>query len=213
MARRAGRKNRTRPPKLNGRRAGSVTSRCSRREHVGGNTGISTVARRIHRTRSGGSKQRSPESIVHYLDLFASKSPWPVGAGRTGSATRLYRHTNLTGLSPQLNHRTLGRGDSRRGPPGIMGASPRGGPRISRFSSRKILHVHGFFDRAGPDHRLAKTSLPVLPSASANGVGTLNCVISRLNSQPVHAPVNASPASSRVSTHDSGSQRFAIPSM
>lgn len=52
----------------------------------------------------------------------------------------------------------------------------------------------------------------VWPSAWLNGVGALKRWISRLNALPARAPVNASPPSSRMSTHDSGSSWFAIPS-
>jgi hypothetical protein len=37
-------------------------------------------------------------------------------------------------------------------------------------------------------------------------------VLSRLNGWPMRSPVNASPISSRILAHDSGSMRFATPS-
>jgi hypothetical protein len=51
----------------------------------------------------------------------------------------------------------------------------------------------------------------VLPSTLLNGVGTPVAIISQLNTQPVCAPVNASPVASRPPTHDSGSGWFATP--
>ena len=54
-------------------------------------------------------------------------------------------------------------------------------------------------------------SLPVLPSAMLNDVGTLVAIISQLNTQPACAPVNASMVALRLATHDSGSGWFATP--
>ena len=51
----------------------------------------------------------------------------------------------------------------------------------------------------------------VLPSAMRNDVGTPVAIISQLNTQPACAPVNASPAASRLPTHDSGPGWLATP--
>ena len=59
--------------------------------------------------------------------------------------------------------------------------------------------------------RLAMASLPVLPSAMLNDVGTLVAIISQLNALPACAPVNASMVALRLATHDSGSGWFATP--
>ena len=59
--------------------------------------------------------------------------------------------------------------------------------------------------------RLAMASLPVLPSAMLNDVGTLVAIISQLNALPACAPVNASMVALRLATHDSGSEWFATP--
>jgi hypothetical protein len=58
---------------------------------------------------------------------------------------------------------------------------------------------------------LALAHPPVLPSAVRNDVGTLVAIISQLNTLPACAPVNASMAASRLTTHDSGSGWFATP--
>jgi hypothetical protein len=58
---------------------------------------------------------------------------------------------------------------------------------------------------------LAMASLPVLPSAMLNDVGTLVAIISQLNALPACAPVNASMVALRLATHDSGSGWFATP--
>src|SRR5499427_10820627 len=52
----------------------------------------------------------------------------------------------------------------------------------------------------------------ILPSATCHDVGTLVAIISRLNTPPACAPVNASPPASRLATHDSGSVWLARPS-
>ena len=59
--------------------------------------------------------------------------------------------------------------------------------------------------------RLAMASLPVLPSAMLNDVGTLVAIISQLNALPACAPVNASMVALRLATHDSGPGWFATP--
>ena len=53
----------------------------------------------------------------------------------------------------------------------------------------------------------------VLPSALLSDVGTPVPIISQLNTLPACAPVNASVASLRPATHDSGSGRLATPSL
>ena len=58
---------------------------------------------------------------------------------------------------------------------------------------------------------LAITSRPVLSSAASNGVGVPETLISRLNTSPARAPVNASASSLRPTPHDSGSGWFATP--
>jgi hypothetical protein len=51
----------------------------------------------------------------------------------------------------------------------------------------------------------------VLPSVTCHGVGTLVAIISQLNTLPACAPVNASIATLRLATHDSGTGWFATP--
>ena len=73
--------------------------------------------------------------------------------------------------------------------------------------------MQGFFDRAQVRRVLALTRSAAWPSAPVNGVGTWIWGISRLNSLPMRAPVNASPDASRRPAHDSGSGWFAKPSL
>ena len=83
---------------------------------------------------------------------------------------------------------------------------------ISRFSCEVFPYVHGVSDRAGSRrvsrYRRAGWSLPLLLTASAP---RRKC-LSRLNTRPARAPVNASPRSSRAAPHDSGSVWLAKPS-
>ena len=48
---------------------------------------------------------------------------------------------------------------------------------------------------------------------SMHGVGVPGVLFSRLNTQPMRTPVNASPSPSRGPTHDSGTVWFATPSL
>ena len=73
-------------------------------------------------------------------------------------------------------------------------------------------HVSGLRPRrAIRDSRLRLRWM--LPSASLNSVGTLVDLISRLNTEPVCAPVNTSRTALQLAAHDSGSSWVATPSM
>ncbi len=74
------------------------------------------------------------------------------------------------------------------------------------------VHARGLRPRRTV-HGLALSPENMWPSASVNSVGVLEWLISRLNTLPALPPVNASPASSRVPTHDSGPSWGASPSM
>src|SRR6266852_9228031 len=58
---------------------------------------------------------------------------------------------------------------------------------------------------------LAMALPAVLPSVTCHDVGTLVAIISQLNTLPACAPVNASIATLRSATHDSGPGWFATP--
>jgi hypothetical protein len=83
---------------------------------------------------------------------------------------------------------------------------------ISRFSCEVLPYVHGVSDRAGARrvsrYRRAGWGLPLLLTASAPRRKSL----SRLNTRPARAPVNASTPPSQVAPHDSGSVWVANPS-
>src|SRR4029077_2211350 len=65
------------------------------------------------------------------------------------------------------------------------------------------MHARGLRLR-GVLQVLAMTHPSVLPSAMRNDVGTPVAIISQLNTLPACAPVNASMATLRLATHDSG---------
>jgi hypothetical protein len=73
--------------------------------------------------------------------------------------------------------------------------------------------MHRVFDCARPEDGSPMAPPSVLPSASDNGVGTSEDLISQLNTGPTCAPVNASPAPLPVRTQDSGSGRLAGSSL
>jgi hypothetical protein len=90
---------------------------------------------------------------------------------------------------------------------------------ISRFPYKVLPYMHGVFDRAESEHTLRKRCtrccLPSIPRTSAPR--SICCLrnrgsISRLNTQPVPSPVNASTPSSRTTPHDSGPLWLATPS-
>ena len=76
---------------------------------------------------------------------------------------------------------------------------------ISRFPCEEFPRMLRVSDCAGSEGGSPMTPPSVLPSASLNGVGTPEDLISQLDGWPACAPVNASPAALRPPTHDSGS--------
>ena len=106
----------------------------------------------------------------------------------------------------------------RRRPPSGFPTRPTAPPaagkhRISRFPRKVFPYVLGVSDRAESEHvsryRHARCGLPLLLTASA----LRRKLLSRLNTRPARAPVNASMPASRVATHDSGSMWLATPSL
>src|SRR5665213_2468223 len=63
----------------------------------------------------------------------------------------------------------------------------------------------------GTSRALAITHPSVLPSASQTASASRTTELSRLNTWPTGAPVNASFLASRPTTHDSGPMGFALP--
>src|SRR5580693_2250202 len=82
---------------------------------------------------------------------------------------------------------------------------------ISRFPNEVSAYVHGVSDRAGlwytSRYRCTRWGLPHLLTASASRSEFLT----RLNTRPARAPVNASTLPSRAAPHDSGPMWVANP--
>src|SRR5262245_18364468 len=89
--------------------------------------------------------------------------------------------------------------------------SATGGVGISRLPCKEFPRMRRVFDCAGSVIGLPVAPITVGPSASDNGVGTPDWMISQLDGWPACAPVNASPPALRPSTHDSGSGWLAGP--
>ena len=97
---------------------------------------------------------------------------------------------------------------SRCGPGGVR---PQAKPETSRFPRKELPHMPGSSTTPGRTGPRNNASVHVAFRVYDH-VGTRNYLLSRLNGWPMHSPVNASSASSRIPTHDSGPMRFATPS-
>src|SRR5216683_2305060 len=83
---------------------------------------------------------------------------------------------------------------------------------ISRFPGKERTHMLG--STTAPGRAGARDDAPVhVAFRSKHSVGDPGVVFSRLNTQPMRTPVNASPSPSRGPTHDSGTVWFARPSL
>jgi len=87
-----------------------------------------------------------------------------------------------------------------------------GSTSISRFPHKELTHMLG--STTAPGRPGARDDAPVhVAFRSMHSVGVPGVLFSRLNTQPMRTPVNASPTPSRVSPHDSGTVWFARPSL
>src|SRR4029077_11650238 len=77
------------------------------------------------------------------------------------------------------------------------------GGEISRFPSKELTHMLG--STTAPGRPSARAGAPShVAFHSTHSVGVPEILFSRLNTQPMRTPVNASPRPSRASAHDSG---------
>src|SRR5208282_4110593 len=77
------------------------------------------------------------------------------------------------------------------------------GGEISRFPCKELTHMLG--STTAPGRPGARAGAPCrIAFHSTHSVGVPRVLFSRLNTQPMRTPVNASPKPSRVSAHDSG---------
>jgi hypothetical protein len=196
----------SRPPHRSGRAAlphPALTAGDDASSH-GGNTTY-PHQRTVH-ARSGTESDRHvllagiPRSQAPFLHPLRNR--WP------GLVRRLRRYYEPVRLPMSVHHRRTSLDFPTR--PTTFTAVGRHG--ISRFSCEVSPYVHRVSDRAGPRrisrYRCAGWSLPLSPTASASRRKRL----SRLNTWPARAPVNASTPSSRTAPHDSGSVWVATPS-
>ena len=133
----------------------------------------------------------------------------------SGFVRRLRRYYAAVRLPTSVHHRRVSLDFPMRSAFAIA-ADGRG---TSRFPRRVFPYMRGVSDRAGflgvlPERRLGYC-LPLCSTASASR--RAHCLrngawISRLNTQPARAPVNASPSPLRAMTHDSGPVWEASPS-
>ena len=91
----------------------------------------------------------------------------------------------------------------------FVGRSKRASPRGERWglpvpALEVSIRAEGLRPRRSVD-KLALALVDTWPSASLNSVGDTGFLISRLNTSPASAPVNASWLSLRTTPHDSGS--------
>ena len=136
--------------------------------------------------------------------VFPLARPLPSTASAAvaaGFVRRLRRYYGPVRLPATVHRRlaALGLPDAARG------AIAAGDAGISRFSRREVPYVHGVSDRAGSlsGSRCRARACCLPPRLTASAPRT--CLISRLNTRPARAPVNASPPPSRAPAHDSGS--------
>jgi hypothetical protein len=144
--------------------------------------------------------------------MFPLARPLPSTASAAGRPTLFGSFVGTTGLSDFPWSCIAGVRPSAlparpAAPPAASGLG------TSRFSRGKVPYVLRVCDRAGPPKGSRYRPWVVLPSASDNGVDAPEWLFSRLNTEPIRAPVNASQPALRSSVHDSGSSWVATPSM
>src|SRR6516164_9073844 len=135
---------------------------------------------------------------------FAPPTPVPVARGRSPASQLLWRGlTSRPRASQASAHHLPDAGQAFFGP----------GRRRDLPVPAQGAYAHaGVYDRAGPARRSRWRARPCA-FHSTHSVGVPRVLFSRLNTQPMRTPVNASPKPSRVSAHDSGTVWFATPSL
>src|SRR5437016_2405381 len=135
---------------------------------------------------------------------FAPPTPAPVARRRSPASQLLWRGlTSHARASPASAHHL---------PDADQGATALARREISRFPDKERTHMLG--STTAPGRPGARDDAPGhVAFRSKHSVGDPGVVFSRLNTQPMRTPVNASPTPSRVSAHDSGTVWFARPSL
>ena len=135
---------------------------------------------------------------------FAPPTPTSVARRRSPASQLLWRGlTSHARASPASAHHL---------PDADQGATALARREISRFPDKERTHMLG--STTAPGRPGARDDAPGhVAFRSKHSVGDPGVVFSRLNTQPMRTPVNASPTPSRVSAHDSGTVWFARPSL
>src|SRR3981189_2077535 len=135
---------------------------------------------------------------------FAPPTPAPVARRRSPASQLLWRGlTSHARASPASAHHL---------PDADQGATALARREISRFPGKERSHILG--STTAPGRPGARDDAPVhVAFRSMHSVGVPGVLFSRLNTQPMRTPVNASPSPSRGPTHDSGTVWFATPSL
>ena len=135
---------------------------------------------------------------------FAPPTPAPVARRRSPASQLLWRGlTSRLCALPASAHRLPDADHS------LLALARR---EISRFAHKERTHMLG--STTAPGRPGARDDAPVhVAFRSMHSVGVPGVLFSRLNTQPMRTPVNASPSPSRGPTHDSGTVWFARPSL
>ena len=135
---------------------------------------------------------------------FAPPTPVAVARGRSPASQLLWRGLTSRPRASQASAHHLP--DAGQGLLGLAGGE------ISRFPRKELTHMLG--STTAPGRPGARVGAPArVAFHSTHSVGVPRVLFSRLNTQPMRTPVNASPKPSRVSAHDSGTVWFATPSL
>ena len=135
---------------------------------------------------------------------LAPPAPTSVARRRSPASQLLWRGlTSHARASPASAHHL---------PDADQGATALARREISRFPGKERTHMLG--STTAPGRPGARDDAPGhVAFRSKHSVGDPGVVFSRLNTQPMRTPVNASPTPSRGPTHDSGTVWFATPSL
>ena len=146
--------------------------------------------------------------LLSQVSFGQTPSLHPLRGRLPGVVRRLRRYYGAVRLPVVVHHRRT----SLDFPTRPAAPSAAGDHGISRFPCEVFPYVHGVSDRAGSRrvsrYRRAGCGLPLLLTASA----PRRKFLSRLNTRPARAPVNASTPPSQAAPHDSGSVWVASPS-
>ena len=163
-----------------------------------------SVRSRLSREPGSRSGTRCRQTDFRWPAAFPPPPPLP-GQFRPGFVRRLLRYYAAVRLPSAMAHRRTPSGFPMRSALNVAED-----PGTSRFPRKVLLCMHGVCGRAGSDTALPKRQprydLRLISTTSAPRTTRSFCHgadITRLNTRPTRAPVNASPIPLRMCTHDS----------